>query len=356
VAIQKVNYNMVTLARESRGLTQSELAGELGVTQGKISKIEQGLLSISDQMLIDLSSCLKYPQNFFCLTDAVCAHGINLHRKRAALTKKTLCKIDAHLNIRRIHLHKLLEELEITGDGIPEFSVNRTQTPEVIAHKLRKHWDVPTGPIDNMTSLVEKAGGIVINCDFESQLIDGVSSRGNDLPPMIFVNKDISGDRLRFTLAHELGHLVMHSSPTPDMEDEADQFASEFLMPKKEIESSLRFVNLSKLAELKRYWKVSMAALLVRAGKVGAITSRQSQYLWMQLSKAGYRTKEPAQLDVARETPRLLSNIINYHLSENHLTAEEVSGLIGIHHHEFRRMYLEEQPSVRKVRRTIGVT
>ena len=49
VAIQKVNYNMVTLARESRGLTQSELAGELGVTQGKISKIEQGLLSISDQ-------------------------------------------------------------------------------------------------------------------------------------------------------------------------------------------------------------------------------------------------------------------------------------------------------------------
>ena len=65
MAIQKVNYNMVTLARESRGLTQSELAGELGVTQGKVSKIEQGLLSISDQMLSEISSCLKYPQNFF---------------------------------------------------------------------------------------------------------------------------------------------------------------------------------------------------------------------------------------------------------------------------------------------------
>ena len=353
--IQKVNHTMVTLARESRGMTQSELADELGVTQGKVSKIEQGLLSVSEQMLNKLSSCLNYPSGFFCLTDSVCAHGINLHRKRSALSKKTLCKIDAHLNIRRIHLHKLLEELEITGDGIPEYYVGNPDLPEAIARKLRKFWKVPTGPIDNIMSLIEKAGCIVINCDFDSKLIDGVSSRSADLPPMIFVNKDISGDRLRFTLAHELGHLVMHSSPTPEMEDEADQFAAEFLMPKNEIASSLENASLTLLADLKRHWKVSMAALLVRAGRVGAISPRQSQYLWMQISKAGYRTREPIQLDIPRETPRLLSNIINYHFTDNDFTADDVAELIGVHQQEFRQMYLEEQPGEKKVRKTIGV-
>lgn len=356
VGIQKVNHTMVTLARESRGMTQSELAGELGVTQGKVSKIEQGLLGVTEHMLNTLSSCLNYPQSFFCLTDTVCAHGINLHRKRAALSKKTLSKIDAHLNIRRIHLHKLLEELDVTGSGIPEYSVVKLSSPETIARKLRKMWKVPAGPINNMTALLEKAGCVVINCDFESQLIDGVSSRSADLPPVIFVNKDIPGDRLRFTLAHELGHLVMHDSPTPTMEDEADQFASEFLMPQEEIVSDLQFVSLSRLATLKRHWKVSMAALLVRAGKVGTIEPRQSQYLWMQFSKAGYRTKEPAQLDITRETPRLLSNIIDYHLKDNHLTVEEVSELIGIHHQEFKQMYLAEQPNERKIKKTIRVS
>ena len=352
---QKVNYRMVTLARESRGLTQSEFAAELGITQGKVSKIEQGLLAISEQLLEAVSSCLGYPPGFFCLTDSVCAHGINLHRKRAALSKRTLCKIDAHLNICRIHLHKLLGELEISGDGIPEISVNKAVSPEVIAKKLRKLWKVPAGPVENITALLEKAGCVVINCDFDSQLIDGVSSRSADLPPLIFVNKDIPGDRLRFTLAHELGHLVMHSSPTLEMEDEADAFASEFLMPREEITPLLQHTTLAKLADLKRTWKVSMASLLVRSDHVGAITPRQKQYLWMQLSKAGYRTKEPTQLNIVRENPRLLTLVLDYHLNENGLAKEDIAEMLAINCDEFEKIYMGKQPEERRQKRSISV-
>lgn len=355
MATQKVNHMMVTLARESRGLTQSELAEELGVSQGKVSKIEQDLLGVTDQMLGQLSTCLGYPENFFYLTDSTCAHAINLHRKRAALPKRTLCKIDAHLNIRRIHLRRLLDEIEITGVELPTYSVDENNSPYEIARKVRALWGVPSGPIESMTKLIESAGCVITHCDFESQFIDGVSSRCNDLPPVIFVNKDIPGDRLRFTLAHELGHLIMHSTPNPNMEDEADQFASEFLMPQKDIICDLQVISLSRLAELKLRWKVSMAALLVRAGKIGTVAPRQSQYLWMQFSKAGYRTREPLPLDVPREPPRLLKLIIEYHLQDNEFTAETLSELLGIYKDEFSQMYLEDKQTERKSKRKITV-
>lgn len=353
MALQKVNPKMITLARESRGLTQSDLANELGVTQGKLSKIEQDLLPVSDETLAELSSFLNYPKNFFHKPDTVCGHAINLHRKRSALPQKTLRKIDAHLNIRKLHLHTLLDDIEITGNGVPECPVAEHGSPEEVALHIRKLWKVPDGPVENMTNLLEKAGCIVVHCDFESQMIDGVSVRNKDLPPVIFVNKDIPGDRLRFTLAHELGHLVMHTVPSPDAENEADKFASELLMPAKQI--MLNFagsrVDLMKLAGLKPVWKVSMAALLVRAGKLGFLTDRQSQYLWMQFSKAGYRTKEPAQLDIPQERPRLLNEIVKVHLEEISKTHDVLAELLGINESEFAQMYIEQQGETKKKRK-----
>lgn len=95
--------------------------------------------------------------------------------------------------------------------------------------------------------------------------LSGLSYKVAGLPPLIFINKNQPVDRYRFTLAHELGHLVMHRAPTPTMEDEANAFAAELLMPASDIYNDLRNISIEKAAALKPFWRTSMAALFYRA-------------------------------------------------------------------------------------------
>ena len=143
---------------------------------------------------------------------------------------------------------------------------------------------------------------------------------------------------MRLTLAHELGHAVMHCKlPNPEMEAQAYQFAAEFLMPEKYIRQELNNINIEKLATLKPYWKVSMSALLMRAGGLGTITPRTKRYLWAQMSKAGFRTREP--IDIAFEEPALLNEIIDVHLKKLGYGLNEISKLINLNPDDVQNFY-----------------
>ena len=122
---------------------------------------------------------------------------------------------------------------------------------------------------------------------------------------MFFVNEGLPTDRERLSLCHELGHLVMHDVPTPSMEDEANKFAAEFLMPEREISPHLDRITIDRLAALKPYWRVSMAALLLRATDLRKVPANKKQYLWMQM--APYRRQEP--VEIAPEQPSVLREI-----------------------------------------------
>ncbi|EUA32506.1 hypothetical protein I552_9755 [Mycobacterium xenopi 3993] len=111
------------------------------------------------------------------------------------------------------------------------------------------------GPVVNLTRWMEAAGCLVFEEDFGTQRIDGLSQWVDD-HPIILINANAAPDRKRLTKAHELGHLVLHSNgPTDQMEDEANRFAAEFLMPADEIRHELRRLDLGKLRDLKREWE-----------------------------------------------------------------------------------------------------
>ena len=149
--------------------------------------------------------------------------------------------------------------------------------------------------------------GIVIPFDFETNSIDAVSHWPPGVPPLFFVNKFIPTDRMRFTLCHELGHIIMHQkTPNPEIERQANEFASELLMPERDIRPYLVDISIDKLASLKPYWKVSMSALLKRSVDLNVITQRHGRTLWMQISQAGYKVREPIELDLPNESPTLL--------------------------------------------------
>ena len=216
---QIVNSDMIVLARESRGLTQSELSSLLKISQGKISKVEQGLLNANDEFLEELSHILNYPKEFF-YGESKIHSGLSYHRKRMSLSAKLLNEIDAKINIRVIHIRKLLKSVEFINNNIPFWDIEEHTTPEEIAKKLRHFWKIPKGPIANLIEIIEANGGIVVMFDFQTKKIDGLSLHIEDLPPIFYLNNSIPGDRLRFTLAHELGHIVMHQYPTDTMEKE----------------------------------------------------------------------------------------------------------------------------------------
>lgn len=344
-----INQDMIKIARESRGLSQKELAELVSVSQGKISKIESGLLGVSEDLLKKLSEKLDYPESFFSFDDKIFGYGISgigilYHRKRQNLANQVIDQIHAQINIRRMHLIRLLQAVEIKNNLFRPLDIDDYDGKvEDIARNVRASWLLPNGPVKNLTKAIEDAGGIVVEFDFGTKKVDAISQWIPGLPPLFFTNTNAPGDRLRFSLAHELGHIIMHRLSTPNMEEEADKFAGEFLIPSHEISSSLNFVTLQKLANLKPYWKVSMAALLYRASDLNKVTKRQYQYLWMQMGKAGYRTSEPPELDIPREKPTLLQELILTYRNKLNYSLTDMSKLLGLNEHEIKLTYYGEQ-------------
>ena len=330
------NPEMLTLARKARGLTQGQLADQLCMKQAHISKIEAGMLNPPDGMLANVTRILGYQEGFFLQDDKL--FGIEsatiFHRMRQAVSAKLLDKVEAQVNIYRMQINRLLRAVDMDSK-IHSYDIDEFGSVEHIANSVRGLWLLPSGPVKNLVKVIEDAGGIVIPYNFGTKQIDGLSQWIPPLPPLFFINSILSADRFRYSLAHELGHILLHRIPKPDMEKEANAFASEFLMPTKDISASLYSITLGKLADLKMYWRVSMAALVYKADHIGAISPDYTRKLRIQL--APYRTVEP--VDIAGEEPSMLLEIINVYLKELGYTVSELCQMLSIHQSEFETLY-----------------
>lgn len=316
-----------------------------------MSKIENGLLGVSPEMLSQLVTLLQYPEDFFYQTFQIYPPEMHFYRAHKTLSAKKQYEIRATMNIRRKHLKEFLDEAEIEFKPLPECDLDEYKSPENAARAVRHFLRLPRGRIENMTEILENAGIVVILLDVDTRLFSGCSMHAENPNFIVFVNKSMPGDRLRFTLAHELGHIVMHRLPTPNMEEEADLFAAEFLMPAQEIAQYLSDLALDKLASLKKYWKVSMGALLQQAKRLGKITQRQYEYLWTLMGKAGYRLKEPPELDIPQEQPTLLAQLVDFHVSEMGYTVEQIANRLAFRVDEFVSIYMPPNKHLRLLQR-----
>ena len=346
--MSKFNHYMLTLARDARALTQEELADRVGVGQGTLSKYENGVHEPPAEFVSDLSAALNYPELFFYQAGRPYGFPPFHFRRRKKLSKKALGRIVAEMNIRRMHITKLLISYDISSNRfIPEIDRDEYQgrtkkapTIEDLARSVRESWMLPAGPIDNMVNLIEENGGIVVPCDFGSELIDAMSQRIDGLPALFFINTHAPADRVRMTLAHELAHMVLHTTTLKDdeeMEREADEFAGAFLLPADEVRSQLRRFDLRHLANLKSHWKVSMAALAVRADRLDLVTPYQSKMFWMEMSKLGFRKREPNEPPA--EYPELLQRMISHHRTRLGYSASDMAMMLCLQESEYEEMY-----------------
>jgi len=334
------NPAMVTVARESRGMTMGELAAKAGVTPSLISKIEQGNREMSEERAKSIASALNYPTEILSWREPVYGFGSSsfYHRKQQSLSQKALKQIQAFVNLHRIRTKRLSSALDLDfAFTIPSLLVEDYGSPEEIARAVRAAWRMPLGPVQSLTEWIESAGGFVIQREFASAKINAISVWPPGESPFFVLNTLLPACNLRFSLAHELGHLVMHGVPEPGQEEEADRFAAEFLMPAVEIKSQLRGMNLTLAARLKPLWRTSMGALIRRARDLGVITDRQHTSLRVQLSRNGWTKDEPVQ--IPHETPKLIPEIIHVHHVEHGYSASDLADMVGLYTREWLDLY-----------------
>lgn len=335
-----MNPQMLTLLRESRGMSGAKLARVSGVPQPTLSKAENNRALLDDVRLASVAEALDYPAEVFSWTDSVYGFGSYAfyHRKQQTLPVTMLRQVQAHVNLVRMRLVRLLRGVEVDHPAVlPDVSADEVGSPALVARLVRALWALPMGPITNMSTALERAGVVVVRYDLTSPKISAISMGPIDAAPaFIVLNDGMPADRERFTLAHELGHLVMHTgaSHVANAEEEADAFASEFLMPAAEIQPQLVGLDIYKAFELKQYWRVSGAAIIRRARDLGQITDARYRSLNVIRSQRGWSKNEPYPF--SRDEPTLLGQLVRVHLEDHEYDEDELAGVVGLFTPEFR--------------------
>lgn len=313
------------------------LASEVGATHAALSHYEAGIYPPSAEQIAKIAESLRFSTRFF-YGEGDIYPAISYTRKKSALGAKDRDRIDHTLNIIRWLVRSMIEHLSVPSLSLPEFSPTRPQTPETASDALRSFWQLPRGPIKNLTNIIERAGIIVFPFDFGSVHIDALTITAIDTPPIIFISSTISSDRYRFTLAHELGHLCLHKNlPNENMENEADRFAGAFLLPNLDARIELTNLTIAKLGVLKLRWKMSMAALIMRARNAGTITEKWTTYLMTEFSRRGWRMREP--IDLPFESSRYLSRAFESLQHDMGIALSDLLDEAGVLEDDFRTWF-----------------
>lgn len=322
------NPDVLIAARESRDESQTSVAAAANISQGMISKAENGMIDLSGAQVEAIADYLRYPTALFYEPGRVrvLGSGCLYHRKRKTLPTRVLKSLNARMELRRVGVRRMLRDLDIETERMfhtmdpDEYG----GSPEAVAEALRAAWRIPAGPISNMTALIESAGGVILTADFGTNKLMGMSCWERDSLPLFYLNARMPTADLRWTLAHELGHIVMHAVPPDgDPEEQADAFAGEFLAPRALIAPDLRRLTFDRLYTLKMVWGLSMKALITRAQKTGIIDAPAALRLYKQFSARGYNAAEP--YPIAPEPPTIIPTAVEIHLRDHGYTPTELS-------------------------------
>jgi len=337
-------------ARRAKGLTQEQLAAAAGIRQENLSRYENETRIPDDDTIARLAAALSITPDFLKQASKVRgAMAVDAHMRRRKTAKPTEWRrLEARLNMYRLHARRLFEDVSLRAEHrLPTFDPLETD-PTTAARLVRMQWRMPAGPVRSLPQWLEAAGCLVLEEDFRARGVDGLSQWIDDCP-LVLLNINMPPDRKRLTLAHELAHLCLHSQDVVEsMEEDANIFAAEFLMPWETIRPQLRNLTTARLLDLKREWGVSMQALIERAWFGRVITRTQRTNFYKSLSARGWRISEPLGDELPVETPALARDIGNALIAKG-MTRSEVAHLVGLAHADATNPFLPRVPRLRAV-------
>lgn len=334
-------------ARLARGYTVTALAEKIGISKQTISKYELGQSSPSSETMIKYCNFLNFDINFFMFNNEDSNNNYGTIFFRSLKSAESQVREEIKIRIKWTnYIYKYINEfIEFPKLNLPDFEEKSLENLDLykiedIADKLREYWNIGKGPINNLSVLLEQNGIILCNSNINNIKVDACSEVINDTAIFFIRTNDISACRLRFDLAHELGHLILHSEITKEelenkeildrIEKEANMFASAFLLPREEFSNEVLALSLDHFVNLKSRWKVSIAAMIYRCKELGIFSDSQVLYLRKQISLKKWRTIEPLDDVIAIEKPKLLSNAIKLIIINNLQTKDQINKSINI--------------------------
>lgn len=319
---KKFNGERLKNARLFRGLTLTELAFQTEISKQSLSLYENNR-NVPDHLKVrQLSVTLSFPYDFFFQEDKSAAKTETTYfRSLASATKKDRTAQSIKLEYVAKMYEVLLNYIDFPGIKLPEVVFNgyddifecesehSVKEIEGIAKHTRDFWRLGDSPIKDLQLTLEENGIIVTGFGTNENKIDAFSQRTivqkNDIFLIAVALGEKPEGRIRFDMAHELGHILMHpwsedldSIPIDEFkarERQANMFASAFLLPRESFGKDVQAysTDLKYYQFLKNKWKVSMQAMVYRTHQLGIISDNQYQYMMRQFSKNGWRTREP---------------------------------------------------------------
>lgn len=330
-------------ARLAAGLTLAALGSRVGVSHTAIQKYEKGLVTPSSSQLLRLAQACGVRTEYFFRS-----HQVTLvqpqFRKTAAFGKTA----EAAVRIRVAEqLEKRIQLLDAFPEPpLPAFAVPNTLPRQVAtldeveqcADTVRHAWQLGMAPIGDLTCMLETMGLLVIAVDESHPGFCGLATSGQTtdgrLFPVIAVSRRWPGDRQRFTLAHELAHLMLEGRTAShlDMERACDRFAGAFLAPgvavRQRLGQTRHTLEWRELHALKHEFGLSMGGWLHRAQDCGVISDATYAAMHRILTARGWRTREPGT-PLPEETSWLFDQLVYRALGEHYLSESQAAELLG---------------------------
>jgi len=329
-------------ARKATGLSMSGLAMEVGVSANAIKKYEHGVNMPSSVNLLALAKALNVRTEYFFRPIKVELKGIE-YRKRANTPKKILNQINGDVMDQAERWTELLDLYPDSVKPVPSFAlpdglperISAAEEIEAIANFMRAAWDLGLNPIPDLIDTLESKGVMIISTNVEAKKkFDGLAGSIGDMP-VVVVSAHQPGDRQRFTLAHELGHLVLRGRLAENLNEEkaCNHFAGAFLFPKQAVLQHLgenrSAIEPRELFMLKHEFGISMMAILIRVFQCGVISESLKTQYFMRFNKLGWRTKEPGDSYPNGET-YLFKQLVYRALGEEYIGESKAAELIGM--------------------------
>ncbi|MBK1621768.1 transcriptional regulator [Lamprobacter modestohalophilus] len=331
-------------ARLAAGLTLGSLGEKVGVSHTAIQKYEKGLLTPSSSQLLKLARACGIRTEYFFRT-----HRVELlqpeFRKRSSFGKKAQEALKlkvVELVEKRVELLGAFPESPLLAfsapEGLPE-PIASLDEIEAFSDQVRNAWQLGMNPITDLIGTLEAVGLLVILVDEENSKFSGLTAKARTddgrAYPVVAVSKRWPGDRQRFTLAHELGHLLLADRLVDGLDEEkaCDRFAGAFLAPCVAVLHLLgqqrQVLEWQELYVLKHEFGLSMTGWLQRAKQCGVINEAVHLSMFKGFSAKGWRKNEPGDR-LPQEHPKLFDQLVYRALAEQYISEGKAAELLGI--------------------------
>lgn len=331
-------------AREARSFTAIALADLIGVSKQAISQYENDIQSPRPEIITKLASTLQVPISYFRFSQNI-NMGTIFYRSMSATTKAARIRAERrYLWLRMIESY-LREYIQFPAFNFPKFDLPRDPKNisddliEELAIEVRRSWSIPNSePINDMVTLLEQNGAIIARDELGADTLDAFSDvllLDQDCSHYVVLGSDKAiSVRSRFDAAHEFAHKILHDNIDKTylsrkieynlIEKQAHRFAAAFLLPADAFAVDFYSAQLDALKNLKSKWHVSIAMMINRAEHLEFISPSQARWLWINLSKRGWKMREPFDDEIEIEQPQLLRKGFELLINERIQTRQDV--------------------------------